>query len=271
MKQRNGSQRVRAEALSKLGRFFLINTTLLTLSGAANPSWYLPVHAAAAVTATGDAAQDAQKAQNGGAGSLLAMTSTGKPVGQCALKHTSVSTKISGYVARVTVKQSFTNPYKDKIEAIYTFPLSDSGAVDSMTMQVGNRTIRGSIKKREEAKQIYENAKAQGHVASLLDQERTNIFTQSVAIIAAAHLENESVFSFLQKVKSSDCILHKAQFFMLCADPGMLALVTSPSVEIAATLMGADKYLLMPEFDAEKLVEELEKLFPAVPYKEVSA
>ncbi|HEY9733432.1 MAG TPA: hypothetical protein V6C89_16045 [Drouetiella sp.] len=90
-------------------------------------------------------------------------------------------------------------------------------------------------------------------------------------IIAAAHLENESVFSFLQKVKSSDCILHKAQFFMLCADPGMLALVTSPSVEIAATLMGADKYLLMPEFDAEKLVEELEKLFPAVPYKEVSA
>jgi Ca-activated chloride channel homolog len=183
MKQRNGSQRVRAEALSKLGRFFLINTTLLTLSGAANPSWYLPVHAAAAVTATGDAAQDAQKAQNGGAGSLLAMTSTGKPVGQCALKHTSVSTKISGYVARVTVKQSFTNPYKDKIEAIYTFPLSDSGAVDSMTMQVGNRTIRGSIKKREEAKQIYENAKAQGHVASLLDQERTNIFTQSVANI----------------------------------------------------------------------------------------
>lgn len=88
-------------------------------------------------------------------------------------------------------------------------------------------------------------------------------------IVAAAHLENESVFSFLQKVKSSDCILHKAHFFMLCADPGMLALVTSPSVEIAANLMGADKYLLMPEFDAEKLMAEIEELFPAKPYKEL--
>ena len=89
-------------------------------------------------------------------------------------------------------------------------------------------------------------------------------------IVAAAHLENESVFHFLQRVKSSDSILHKAHFFMLCADPGVLALVTSPSVELAANLMGADKYLLMPEFDAEKLMAELEELFPAVPYKEVA-
>ncbi len=88
-------------------------------------------------------------------------------------------------------------------------------------------------------------------------------------IVAAAHLENESVFSFLQKVKSSDCILHKAQFIMLCADPGVLALVTSPSVEIAANLMGADKYLLMPEFDPDKLISEIEPLLPAVPYKEL--
>jgi Ca-activated chloride channel family protein len=183
MRQRNGSRRAHADVLGKIGKFFLINTTLLTLLGSANPSWYLPVNAAASVTASKEPVQDQQNAQSGGAGSLLAMTGAGKPVGQCALKHTSVSTKISGYVARVTVKQSFTNPYKDKIEAIYTFPLSESGAVDSMTMQVGNRTIRGSIKKREEAKQIYENAKAQGHVASLLDQERTNIFTQSVANI----------------------------------------------------------------------------------------
>jgi len=89
-------------------------------------------------------------------------------------------------------------------------------------------------------------------------------------IVAAAHLENESVFNFLQKVKSSDCILHKANFFMLCSDPGMLALVTSPSVEIAASLMGADKYLLMPEFDAERLISEIEELLPAIPYKELT-
>lgn len=179
MRQANGSQRVRSEAFNKIGKLLLINTSLLSLFSAVNPVWLAP---AQATSTSNESAKDQQKAQ-GSAGSLLAMTSAGKPVGQCALKHTSVSTKISGYVARVTVKQSFTNPFKDKIEAIYTFPLSESGAVDSMTMKVGDRTIRGSIKKREEAKQIYEAAKAQGHVASLLDQERTNIFTQSVANI----------------------------------------------------------------------------------------
>lgn len=182
MRHRNGSKSAHRDALSQIGKFFLINTTLLSLFSAGSPALLLPVQAAT-LSPTAEPKQGEQQAQSSGAGSLLAMTSTGKPVGQCALKHTSVSTKISGYVARVTVKQSFTNPYKDKIEAIYTFPLSESGAVDSMTMKVGNRTIKGSIKKREEAKQIYETAKAQGHVASLLDQERTNIFTQSVANI----------------------------------------------------------------------------------------
>lgn len=119
-----------------------------------------------------------------GSGQLVAMASgSGKQLGQCPLKHTSVSAKVSGYVSRVTVKQTFHNPYKEKIEAVYTFPLSETGAVDEMIMKVGDRTIHGTIKKREEAKQIYDMAKATGHVASLLDQERPNIFTQSVANI----------------------------------------------------------------------------------------
>lgn len=128
-----------------------------------------------------DKEKDAFKGE--GSGTLLAMASTGQTLGQCPLKHTSVTAKVSGYVSHVTVKQTFQNPYKDKIEAVYTFPLSETGAVDEMIMKVGDRTIHGTIKKREEAKEIYEQAKAQGHVASLLDQERPNIFTQSVANI----------------------------------------------------------------------------------------
>ncbi len=118
-----------------------------------------------------------------GSGQLLAMLSSGQSLGQCPLKHTSVDVKVSGYVSRVTVKQTFHNPFDKKIEAVYTFPLSDTGAVDDMVMKIGARTIHGTIKKREEAREIYENAKAHGHVASLLDQERPNIFTQSVANI----------------------------------------------------------------------------------------
>ncbi len=116
-------------------------------------------------------------------GVLNAIDPRGKPLGTCPLRHTSVSTEISGFVARVTVKQRFHNPFTEKIEAIYTFPLSSNGAVDAMLMKVGERTIEGVIKRRDEARRIYRQAKAAGHVASLLDQERPNIFTQSVANI----------------------------------------------------------------------------------------
>src|SRR6185369_7692655 len=58
-----------------------------------------------------------------------------------------------------------------------------NGAVDDMTMKIGDRTIRGTIMKREEARQVYEQAKTEGKTASLLDQERPNIFTQAVANI----------------------------------------------------------------------------------------
>lgn len=118
-----------------------------------------------------------------GSGALIAMSAEGKPVGQCPLKHTNVSAKISGYVARVTVRQTFENTLKERIEALYTFPLSATAAVDDMVMKVGDRTIHGTIKRKEQARQIYENAKNAGKLASLLDQERSNIFTQSVANI----------------------------------------------------------------------------------------
>lgn len=118
-----------------------------------------------------------------GSGSLEAVDPAGKKLGTCALKHTDVKVRVSGFVASVYVKQLFQNPYKQKIEAQYTFPLSSTGAVDDMTMRIGSRIIRGTIKKKQEAHQIYNQAKAEGHVASLLDQEKPNIFTQYVANI----------------------------------------------------------------------------------------
>jgi Ca-activated chloride channel family protein len=67
------------------------------------------------------------------------------------------------------------------VEAVYTFPLPEGAAVDAMTMTVGERRIVGRIKRREQAQQIYQQAKAAGKTASLLNQERPNIFTQAVA------------------------------------------------------------------------------------------
>jgi Ca-activated chloride channel family protein len=99
------------------------------------------------------------------------------------LNHTEVMAKVSGNVSRVEVTQTFQNPFKNPIEATYVFPLPDEAAVDDMEIKVGDRIIRGIIKKREEAKKIYEQAKQEGKTAGLLEQERDNIFTQSLANI----------------------------------------------------------------------------------------
>jgi Ca-activated chloride channel homolog len=116
-------------------------------------------------------------------GSLGIVGKDGNIQGTCPLKHTEVRAGISGFLARVTVTQIFSNTATENIEAVYAFPLPQDAAVDDMTIQVGDRTVRGLIKRREDARAIYENAKRTGHVAALLDQERPNIFTQSVANI----------------------------------------------------------------------------------------
>src|SRR5262245_15151224 len=116
-------------------------------------------------------------------GALQVMGSDGRPRAECPLKHTDVKAEVSGQLARVTVTQEFHNPFRDKIEAVYVFPLPQSAAVDDMTMIVGDRTVKGKIKRREEAQAIYEAAREAGQTAGLLDQERPNIFTQSVANI----------------------------------------------------------------------------------------
>jgi Ca-activated chloride channel homolog len=116
-------------------------------------------------------------------GRLEAWDAKGQALGGCPLKHTRVSVDIAGFIARVTVRQQFHNPFAEKIEAVYVFPLSQDAAVDQMTMKIGKRIIKGQIKERGEARAIYESAKSRGKVASLLDQERPNIFTQAVANI----------------------------------------------------------------------------------------
>lgn len=122
-------------------------------------------------------------ANEASAGALDAHSPKGEPLGQCPLKHTGVKVDVSGPIARVRVTQQFENPYESAIEAVYTFPLSQRAAVDDMTMRIAGRTVKGKIKPKEEARKIYEDARNRGQLTSLLDQERPNIFTQSVANI----------------------------------------------------------------------------------------
>lgn len=118
-----------------------------------------------------------------GTGDLRVIDKNGQPGQACPLKRTDVKAEITGFLSRVTVTQNFENPFRERIEAVYTFPLPQNAAVDDMTMLVGDRVIKGKIKPREEAKAIYDAARQSGRTASLLEQERPNIFTQSVANI----------------------------------------------------------------------------------------
>jgi Ca-activated chloride channel homolog len=99
------------------------------------------------------------------------------------LKHTEVRAAVTGYVGTVDVTQQFENPYDEKIEAVYMFPLPEKAAVSEFVMTIGERRIRGILRAKEEAQQIYAEARAQGYRASLLTQHRPNIFEQRVANI----------------------------------------------------------------------------------------
>jgi Ca-activated chloride channel family protein len=136
-------------------------------------------------------------------GALQIVDPSGKPRGVAPLKHTSVKAEISGFLSRVVVTQEFENPFKDKIEAVYTFPLPQAAAVDDMTMRVGDRTVKGKIMRSEQAQAVYEAARKNGQVASLLDQERPNIFTQSVANIMPGEKVTITI-SYVETLKYED-------------------------------------------------------------------
>ena len=94
-----------------------------------------------------------------------------------------VDLTVSGPTIRARVTQIFRNPTQNWVEATYVYPLPEGGAVDTLKMVIGDRVVVGEIKERQQARVIYEQAKQNGQRAALTEQERPNIFTNSVANI----------------------------------------------------------------------------------------
>lgn len=97
---------------------------------------------------------------------------------------TDVHIEINGLVARTRVTQRFVNPTDDWVEGVYVFPLPEDAAVDRLRLLIGERQVVGEIMEREAARQAYTQARDAGQRASLVSQERANIFTNAVANIA---------------------------------------------------------------------------------------
>ncbi len=97
------------------------------------------------------------------------------------LLKTTVTMQVTGLIARATVQQEFMNPTQTWVEGVYVFPLPDDAAVDHVRMKIGDRVIEGDIQEKAQAKKTYNKARKEGKRASLVEQERPNIFTTSVA------------------------------------------------------------------------------------------
>lgn len=115
-------------------------------------------------------------------GSLLLRMRSGYVV--ATRVNTEINAQASGMVARVSVKQTFRNSGSEWVEGIYVFPLPDGAAVDRLRMHIGERFIEGDIREKEQARKEYEAAKSNGEKASLVEQQRANLFTTAVANIA---------------------------------------------------------------------------------------
>ena len=158
---------------------------------------------------------------------------------------TDVEIAVTGIIARTIVRQEFTNPSTKKgdwLEGIYVFPLPESAAVDHLRMKVGERIIEGQIKERAEAKKVYEQAKQEGKRTSLVEQERPNIFTTSVANIGPG--EHITVEIEYQETVRYDSGQYQLRFPMAVGQryiPGTPVIIEGQAPQGTGTLLDTDR------------------------------
>jgi len=148
-----------------------------------------------------------------GLGSLLFSTDTPGRYVPAPVQSTEVEIAVRGLVVEAMVRQSFKNPGDAWLEGVYVFPLPQNAAVHAMRLEIGERVIEGQIKEREAARKVYQQAKKEGRKASLVEQERPNVFTTSVANIGPG--ENVSVRIAYQQILDYDSGRFELRFPMV--------------------------------------------------------
>lgn len=114
------------------------------------------------------------------------------------LKSTEAEVNIAGVIADITIRQIYKNEGRNVLEAVYVFPASTRAAVYAMKMKIGEREIEAVIQEKQQARQMYEEAKDQGKTASLLEQKRPNVFQMQVAnILPGDNIEVELKYTEL--------------------------------------------------------------------------
>jgi Ca-activated chloride channel homolog len=131
-------------------------------------------------------------------GSLLLQMEAGYTI--ATRINTAIEIRVSGPVARTVVSQEFRNDGAEWVEGIYVFPLPDTAAVDRLRLRIGERFIEGEIREKEEARAEYEKARQDGKRAGLVEQQRSNLFTTSIANVGPGETVNVEI-EYLETVK----------------------------------------------------------------------
>jgi Ca-activated chloride channel family protein len=168
---------VAAELGRLLGLAFALALALGLLLAAATLALSAPLQEAPAAVAPAEPLSPS-RAQSG---SFLMRRGHDQPWVSAPLLDTEFHVRVSGIVARASLRQRFRNATDEWVEGVYVFPLPEQAAVDHLLMKVGERTIEGQIREREQAQAEYRQARDAGKKASLVEQERPNVFTTSVA------------------------------------------------------------------------------------------
>jgi Ca-activated chloride channel family protein len=114
-------------------------------------------------------------------GTLRVQAADGEARGAAVLLETNVEIRITGPIARTVVRQHFVNTTEHWLDGVYAFPLPEMAAVDGLRVRVGDRAFEGRIQERDEARHRYAKARAEGRKASLVEQDRPNLFQTAVA------------------------------------------------------------------------------------------
>jgi len=156
---------------------------------------------------------------------------------------TEVDIEVAGIVARATVTQHFINPTAQWREGVYVFPLPGNAAVDQLHMKVGDRVIEGRIQEKAAARATYDKAKAEGVKASLIEQQRPNLFTARVAHLGPDE-EVTVTIEYQQTLRYDNGSFHLR--FPLAITPRYTPPATGAAIAEAADAVARDDPLLEP-------------------------
>ena len=128
---------------------------------------------------------------------------SGNKLSSAILLSTDIKIAVAGSSSRTIVSQRFINVSETWAEGVYVFPIGENAAVDTLKLRIGEKFIEGIIKEKFEAKVIYEEAKAEGKKASLIEQQKPNLFTNNIANIGPGEVVVVQI-EFQSKLISKD-------------------------------------------------------------------